>query len=67
MSTGPTLVHDDRLNEIARRIAAAYASVWAGYAGVDILLKRTPETASDFWYHIAKCVDKAFLESRRAS
>lgn len=67
MTQGPTLVHNDRLNEIARRLAAAYVSYQAGYVGVDILLKRMPETASEFWYQIAKWVEKAFLESRRVS
>lgn len=65
MSHGPSLVHDAQTNEVARRIAAAFVSVQAGYAGVDLLLKRTPETASDFWYSIAEAVEKAFRESRR--
>lgn len=68
MAQGPTLVHDvakKQTNELARRIAAAFVSVQAGYAGVDILLKRAPETASVFWYSIAEAVEKAFRESRQ--
>lgn len=64
MTQGPTIVRDPELNEYARRIAAAYTSVWAGYSGVDYLLKRT-ERVGDFWYAIAEAVQKAFLERHK--
>ena len=45
--------NDEAINEVARRLAAAYASYQAGYAGVDILLKRTPERAGKGWRDLA--------------
>lgn len=75
MAQGPTLVYDAetdditrrQTNEVARRIKAAFLSIQFGYAGVDLLLKRTPENADKFWYMIAEWVEKAYSDMRHAS
>jgi hypothetical protein len=44
---------DDAINEVGRRLAAAYVSYIAGHVGVDRMLKQTPERAGAFWHDLA--------------
>jgi hypothetical protein len=48
---------DQRDDELARRLAAAYVSYVAGYRGVDYLLKR-PYKPARFWRDLAEFVSK---------
>jgi hypothetical protein len=49
---------DQKADELARRLAAAYVSYMAGYRGVDYLLKRQYKPAQ-FWEDLAEFVSKA--------
>jgi hypothetical protein len=55
--------HDEGLNELARRLGAAYVSYVAGYKGVDRMLGKTPERAGTFWRDLAGLVFTAMSRS----
>lgn len=48
------ITHEEEMNELARRLAAAYTSHWLGYAGVDYLLKQIPEKVGATWLNLAE-------------
>jgi hypothetical protein len=54
-------------NEIARRLAAAYVSYQAGYAGVDYLLKQTPkeEKVGELWKSLAELASDVITETKK--
>jgi hypothetical protein len=52
---------EEDLNELGRRLGAAYASYFAGYKGVDHLLRET-EYVGTFWKELADLVWVAIRE-----
>jgi hypothetical protein len=52
---------DEALNELGRRLGAAYASYFAGYKGVDRLLRQTEDVGA-FWKELADLVSVAIRE-----
>ena len=52
---------DEALNELGRRLGAAYASYFAGYKGVDRLLRQT-EDVGTFWKELADLICIAMRE-----
>lgn len=50
------MTHETEINDLARRLAAAYVSHFAGYAGVDYLLKSEwmPEKPATVWLNLAE-------------
>lgn len=45
---------EQAINEIGRRLAAAYVSYIAGHKRVDRMLARTPRKVSKFWKELAR-------------
>jgi hypothetical protein len=46
-------VNEEGLNELGRRLAAAYISYISGYAGVDRVLKTGPRKVGRLWIDLA--------------
>ena len=53
---------DEALNDVGRRLAAAFVSYTAGYKGVDRLLARTPEKPGAFWVELAAMLFQAIAD-----
>ena len=49
-------VKDEALNEVGRRLAAAWASYLVGHKGVDRMLKQAPERIGGFWKELAELI-----------
>ena len=56
--------HDSELNELGRRLAAAFASHMVRHDSLDQVLSQTPETAGTFWTDLARVLlDSLTLEA----
>jgi hypothetical protein len=54
----------DGVKELARRIAAAYTSYVAGYAGVDYVLKKYPGEVGSLWLEVAELLFRVMSASQ---
>lgn len=53
---------EEALNDLGRRLAAAFVSYTAGYKGVDRMLAKTPEAPGAFWIELAKMLFQAMAD-----
>ena len=61
-STRAVGMPEEALNDVGRRLAAAFVSYTAGYKGVDRLLARTPEEPGAFWIELAAVLFQAMAD-----
>lgn len=64
-------IGEESLNDLGRRLAAAFVSYTAGYKGVDRALKQSPEKVGQFWLSLADALfsamkDGAFTDDQPA-